>query len=496
MNEQKILLGYVPAKAPGKQADPVTLNLKRANRHGLIAGATGTGKTVTLQALAESFSQQGVPVFLADVKGDVSGISQAGKPHPRINERLEALALPTDQWRGSPTVFWDVYAKQGHPLRATISDMGPMLLSRLMGLNETQEGILNIAFAIADDSGLLLLDLKDLRAILKHVAENAAELRSLYGNVSASSVGAIQRRLLMLERSGAKKFFGEPMLELDDLMQVDASGAGQVNVLVANKLVQEPAVYSTVLLWLLAELFENLPEVGDPDKPRLVVFFDEAHLMFKDAPRVLVNKVEQVVRLIRSKGVGVYFITQSPGDLPDAVLAQLANRVQHALRAFTPREQKAVRVAAQTFRSDKSFSVEAAIGEMGVGEALISTLMANGAPSVVKRALVKPPVSRIGAASKGEIYELVVDSPFAEKYGVSIDRESAFEKLAQRAAAAAQAAAETKPSPKRVHDAPKPRGRGRQGIAEAFVKSVVRSIGSRAGTAIVRGVLGSIFKGR
>jgi len=491
-----MLLGYVPSQSPAKPVAPVTLNLKRANRHGLIAGATGTGKTVTLQALAEGFSQQGVPVFLADVKGDVSGISQPGKAHPKINQRLEALGLPTDQWRGCPTVFWDVYAKQGHPLRATISDMGPMLLARLMGLNETQEGILNIAFAMADDNGLLLLDLKDLRAMLRHVSENAAELTNIYGNVSASSVGAIQRRLLVLERSGAKKFFGEPMLELDDLMRVDANGQGQVNVLVANKLVQEPAVYSVVLLWLLSELFENLPEVGDPEKPKLVLFFDEAHLMFRDAPKVLVDKVEQVVRLIRSKGVGVYFITQSPGDLPDSVLAQLGNRVQHALRAFTPREQKAVRTAAQTFRSDKSFSVEAAIGEMGVGEALISTLLANGAPSVVRRALVKPPVSRIGAARKGEIYELIVDSPFAEKYGVSVDRESAFEMLARRAEVAAREASTQKPEKKRVLDAPKPRGRRRQGVGEAFVKSVTRSIGSRVGTAIVRGILGSIFKGR
>jgi len=399
--EKEIVLGYATQdKTRGAGVYPVPMNLKRANRHGLIAGATGTGKTVTLQALAESFSQQGVPVFLADVKGDISGISQPGKSHPKINERLQALGLSVDQWRGCPTVFWDLYGKQGHPIRATISDMGPVLLSRLMGLNETQEGVLNIAFAVADDNGLLLLDLKDLRAMLRHVSATAADLGSFYGNVSASSVGAIQRRLLVLERSGAKKFFGEPMLELDDLIQVDASGAGFVNVLVASKLVQEPAVYSTLLLWLMSELFENLPEVGDPEKPKLVVFFDEAHLMFKDTPQALIDKIEQVVRLIRSKGVGVYFITQSPSDIPDSVLAQLANRVQHALRAFTPKEQKAVRSAAQTFRSDKSFSVQNVISEMGVGEALISTLMANGAPSIVKRAMVKPPVSRIGAAKK------------------------------------------------------------------------------------------------
>ncbi len=497
MADKEILLGYATRDKSGAEGIyPVHLNLKRANRHGLIAGATGTGKTVTLQALAESFSQQGVPVFLADVKGDISGISQAGKSHPRVNERLQALGLPLDQWRGCPTVFWDLYGKQGHPVRATISDMGPLLLSRLLGLNATQEGVLNIVFAVADDNGLLLLDLKDLRAMLQHVAATANELRNLYGNVSSSSIGAIQRRLLVLERSGAKKFFGEPMLELDDLMRVDANGAGVVNVLVANKLVQEPAVYSTLLLWLMSELFENLPEIGDPEKPGLVVFFDEAHLMFKNTPTALVDKIEQVVRLIRSKGVGVYFITQSPGDIPDSVLAQLANRMQHALRAFTPKEQKAVRVAAQTFRSDKSFSVQDAISEMGVGEALISTLMANGSPSIVRRAMVKPPLSRIGAAKKAEVYEILVESPLAEKYGTAIDRESAFEKLAKRAEAASQAAIEHKPTRKRAHAAPKPRGRPRQGVVETFVKSVVRSLGSRTGRALVRGIMGSLFKGR
>ena len=497
MTDKDVLLGYATQDKSGRSGVyPVHLNLKRANRHGLIAGATGTGKTVTLQALAESFSQQGVPVFLADVKGDISGISQPGKSHPKVNERLQALGQPLDQWRGCPTVFWDLYGKQGHPIRATISDMGPVLLSRLMGLNETQEGVLNIAFAVADDNGLLLLDLKDLRAMLQHVASKAAELGSLYGNVSKSSVGAIQRRLLVLERSGAKKFFGEPMLELDDLIQLDDSGFGYVNVLVANKLVQEPAVYSTLLLWLMSELFENLPEIGDPEKPKLVVFFDEAHLMFKNTPQALIDKIEQVVRLIRSKGVGVYFITQSPGDIPDSVLAQLANRVQHALRAFTPKEQKAVRSAAQTFRSDKSFSVQDAISEMGVGEALISTLMANGAPSMVKRSLVKPPVSRIGAAKRAEVREILLQSPFAQKYDTAIDRESAFEKLAQRAATAAKAAAAEKPPRKRAHAAPKPRGRPRQSIAETFVKSVVRSLGGRTGRALVRGILGSLFKGR
>lgn len=497
MTDTEILLGYATQdKNKLEGIYPINLDLKRANRHGLIAGATGTGKTVTLQALAESFSQQGVPVFLADIKGDISGISQAGKSHPKVNERLQALGQPTDQWRGCPTVFWDLFGKQGHPVRATISDMGPVLLSRLMGLNDTQEGVLNIAFAVADDNGLLLLDLKDLRSMLQHVAESANDLKNLYGNISSSSVGAIQRRLLVLERSAAKKFFGEPMLKLEDLMQVDNRGAGYVNVLVANKLINEPAVYSTLLLWLMSELFEDLPEIGDPDKPKLVLFFDEAHLMFKDTPKALVDKIEQVVRLIRSKGVGVYFITQSPADLPDSVLAQLANRIQHALRAFTPREQKAVKTAAQTFRSDKSFSVEDAIGELGIGEALISTLMANGSPSFVKRAMVKPPVSRIGSAKKAEIVKVQKASPHLGKYDTTIDRESAFEMLSKRAKAAAKAAEVKRPTRKRRHPAPRASGRKRQGIAETFLKSVARSLGGRTGRALVRGILGSLFKGR
>ena len=470
------------------------MSLKRANRHGLIAGATGTGKTVTLQALAESFSTQGVPVFLADVKGDISGVSQAGKAHPKVNERLEALGLPTDAWAGCPTIFWDVFGKKGHPIRATISDMGPVLLARLMGLNETQEGILQIAFAVADDEGLLLLDLKDLRTMLQHVADNAADLRAMYGNVSASSVGAIQRRLLALQRSGAKNFFGEPMLDFNDLMKVAPDGKGYVNVLVSNKLVQEPALYSTLLLWLLSELFENLPEIGDPEKPKLVLFFDEAHLMFADAPKILVSKVEQVVRLIRSKGVGVYFITQSPSDIPDSILGQLGNRVQHALRAFTPKEQKAVKTAAETFRSDGSFSVKDAISEMGVGEALVSTLMANGAPSVVKRTMIKPPISRIGPAKKAEHDAVVAESPVTGVYDEAQDRESAFEILSKRAASQAKAAEKAKPKRSRTHTAPKRRS-NRQSVGEAFIKSMARSLGSRAGRSLIRGVMGSLFKG-
>lgn len=495
MATDTLLIGYAEqAKEP-----KIALQLKRANRHGLIAGATGTGKTVTLQALAESFSNQGVPVFLADVKGDLSGISQAGKAHPKVIERLKLLDLPEDTWAGVPTMFWDVFGKQGHPIRATISDMGPLLISRLLDLNETQEGILSIAFAVADDEGLLLLDLKDLKAMLQHVAENAAELRTLYGNVSASSVGAIQRRLLMLDRAGAKQFFGEPMLELDDLMQCASDGRGYVSVLAANKLVQNTKVYSTFLLWLLSELFENLPEIGDPDKPRLVFFFDEAHLLFKDAPKALVEKIEQVVRLIRSKGVGVYFVTQSPSDIPDSVLGQLGNRVQHALRAFTPKEQKAVRVAADTFRENPAFKTSDVITELGVGEALVSTLLGNGAPSVVQRVLIKPPYSRIGPAKKTEKEEVQSQSPVGEKYEASIDRESAYELLSERSALAAEEAEKQKRKSSRIQRPPakaKSRGRKRQGAGETFVKSIARSLGSQVGRKLIRGLLGSLFKGR
>ena len=498
MSESEIVIGYTdPADASHVQKT-VTLNLKRANRHGLIAGATGTGKTVTLQALAESFSQQGVPVFLCDIKGDVSGVSQPGKSHPKVNERLQRLGIATDTWQGCPTMFWDVYGKKGHPIRATISDLGPLLLARLLNLNETQEGILNIAFALADDQGMLLLDLKDLRAMLQHVGDNAKDLRTIYGNVSAASVGAIQRRLLILERSGAKKFFGEPMLDLTDFMRTDSNGNGFVNVLAANQLYQEPAVYSAVLLWLLSELFENLPEIGDPDKPVLVLFFDEAHLMFKDAPKALVEKVERVVRLIRSKGVGVYFVTQSPSDLPDSVSAQLANRFQHALRAFTPKEQKAVKVAAETFRANPNFSVSKAISELGVGEALVSTLLKNGAPSVVQRTMIKPPVSRIGSATKQERQSVIAESPCLGVYDDTVDRTSAFELLQKRASKDAEEAAKSQRPSSRTLSKPRPkaRGRQRQGLVEAFSKSMVRSLGSRAGRSLARGILGSLFKGR
>ncbi len=515
MTQDSILLGYAPAatnaaksaaseakKAASDTKAPahVGLQLKRANRHGLIAGATGTGKTVTLQTLAESFSNQGVPVFLADVKGDISGISQAGKSHPKVNERLQALGLPEDTWAGVPTIMWDVFGKQGHPIRATISDMGPLLLSRLLELNETQEGILTIAFAVADDQGMLLLDLKDLKVMLRYIADNAAELRTMYGNVSAASVGAIQRRLLVLDRAGAKQFFGEPMLELNDLMRTTRDGRGYVNILAANKLIQNTKVYSVFLLWLLSELFENLPEIGDPDKPVLVFFFDEAHLLFKDAPKALVSKIEQVVRLIRSKGVGVYFVTQSPSDVPDSVLAQLGNRVQHALRAFTPKEQKAVRAAADTFRANANFKTRDVITELGVGEALISTLLKNGVPSVVQRVMVKPPYSRIGPAKKSELDIVKADSPIVGKYEKAVDRESAYEILSKRAEEASIEAEESKVKAKasRIQKPPKAKssGRKRQGIGETFAKSIARSVGSQVARKLVRGVLGSLFKGR
>lgn len=495
--QEQILLGLGDKK--------VHLNPKYANRHGLIAGATGTGKTVTLQMMAESFSRIGVPVFLADVKGDVSGISQPGKDHPKVLERFVKMQIEDYEWRGCPTVFWDLYGKKGHPIRATVSDMGPTLLARLLDLNETQEGILTIAFALADDEGMLLLDMKDLRSMLQHIADNAKQLKAEYGNVSSASVGAIQRRLLVIERDGGKKFFGEPMLELNDLISTNAQGHGRINVLAADTLIQSPRLYSTFLLWLMSELFENLPEVGDPDKPKFVFFFDEAHLLFNDAPKALVQKIEQVVRLIRSKGVGIYFITQSPSDLPDTVLAQLGNRVQHALRAFTPKDQKTVRAAADTFRPNPKFKTRDAITQMGVGEALVSVLQSKGIPSVVQRTLIKPPFSRIGPAKPGERKAVQADSPYGHKYDKTVDRASAYEMLTKRAEQAAidaEAAAKKKAADKaRAKEAAaakrKKSGSSRRGdsVSDAFLKSVTRSIGSQVGRKLIRGILGSLFKG-
>jgi hypothetical protein len=454
-----------------------------ANRHGLIAGATGTGKTVTLRVIAESFSRIGVPVFMADVKGDLSGIAAPGKENSKINERVAQLGIENFTFAGYPVTFWDLYGAQGHPVRTTISEMGPLLLSRLLDLNETQSGVLNLVFKVADDNGMLLLDLKDLRAMLQYVGDNAAQFKTKYGNVSAASIGAIQRALLKLEGQDGEHFFGEPALDLDDLMQTDSSGRGIINILAADKLINAPQLYATFLLWLLSELFERLPEVGDPDKPKLVFFFDEAHLLFNDAPNVLLQKIEQVIRLIRSKGVGVYFVTQNPLDIPDVVLGQLGNRVQHALRAFTPRDQKTVKAAAQTFRQNKDIDVEAAITELGVGEALVSFLDEKGQPTVVDRALIYPPQSQLPPLSVAERDQVIKQSTVAGHYEQALDRESAYEMLQARAPQIEQQA--------------KPQGSDWQTEAGkllgALGTSAARAIGSHAGREIIRGALGSIF---
>lgn len=410
-----------------------------ANRHGLVAGATGTGKTVTLQVMAEAFSRIGVPVFAADIKGDLSGISQPGTENPKLAERIKKLKLSDFSFAGCPVTFWDVFGEQGHPVRATISEMGPLLLGRLLNLNETQEGVLTLVFKIADDSQLLLLDLKDLQAMLQYVGEHAKDFQMQYGNISTASIGAIQRGLLALQQQGAEKFFGEPALNLDDLLQTDAQGHGIVNILAADKLNQSPKLYATFLLWLLTSLFEHLPEVGDPEKPKLVFFFDEAHLLFSDLPKIIEDKVVQVVRLIRSKGVGVYFVTQNPLDVPQTVLGQLGNRVQHALRAFTPQDQKAVKAAAETFRSNRKLDVSKAITELAVGEALVSFLDEQGTPGVVERALICPPHSQIGPITPEQRQELIKSSVVAGVYENAVDRESAFEVLRARAAQGAPA---------------------------------------------------------
>ena len=418
-----------------------------ANRHGLVAGATGTGKTVTLQVMAESFSRIGVPVFAADVKGDLSGISQPGTDNPKIAARVKEMKLTDFSFGGCPVTFWDVFGEQGHPIRATVSEMGPLLFSRLLGLNDTQQGVLSLVFKIADDNQLLLLDLKDLQAMLRHVGDNAKEFQTQYGNISAASIGAIQRGLVALEQQGGAKFLGEPALNLDDMMQTDANGHGVVNILAADKLINSPKLYATFLLWMLTELFEKLPETGDPDKPKLVFFFDEAHLLFTDLPKVIQDKVQQVVRLIRSKGVGIYFVTQNPIDVPDEVLGQLGNRVQHALRAFTPRDQKAVRAAATTFRANPKINIETTITELGVGEALVSFLDEKGTPNVVERALVCPPRSQIGAITPEQRKQIIASSLVAGVYEQAVDRESAYELLQARAGQAAAATPAPAPSP-------------------------------------------------
>lgn len=485
----------------GKGETSQFLKLKYANRHGLIAGATGTGKTVTLQVLAEGFSAQGVPVFMADVKGDLAGMSQAGEAKDFLAERAATIEFEDYSYQGFPVQFWDLEGKKGHPIRTTVSEMGPLLLSRLFDLNETQEGVLNIAFRIADEQGLLLLDFKDLRAILNFVGENAKEISLSYGNISTASVGAIQRRLLVLEEQGGRNFFGEPALDLADMMTTDEDGHGMINVLAAETLMQSPRLYSTFLLWLLSELFEELPEVGNPDKPKLVFFFDEAHLLFNRAPVALVEKVQQVVRLIRSKGVGVFFVTQNPTDIPEEVLGQLGNRFQHALRAYTPKDQRAVRAAAETFRPNPRFKVGDAITQLGVGEALVSTLEKKGVPSMVDQTLIRPPSSRMGPITATERRAVLTYSPLAGKYEDRLDRKSAFEELQARQEE--KLAEEAKPTPKRRYDegqskprTPARRRSNRQSVGEAMVKSFARSISSRLGREVARGILGSLFKGR
>lgn len=485
----------------GKGEAPCFLEGRYANRHGLIAGATGTGKTITLQILAEGFSDLGVPVFLADIKGDVAGLSQAGADNPKLFERAAKIGVDDYRMQAYPVVFWDVFGEQGHPVRATISDMGPLLLARLMDLNDVQEGVLTLLFKYADDNGLLLLDLKDLRALVSYAADNTAELGKDYGNVTRQTLGILQRELLTLETQGADKFFGEPALKLEDFMQTTLEGRGHINILAADKLYQQPRLYATFLLWLLSELFENLPERGDADLPRLVFFFDEAHLLFNDAPKGLLEKVEQVVRLIRSKGVGIYFVTQNPLDLPDTVLGQLGNRVQHALRAFTPRDQKAVKAAAETFRAKPGLDVATTITEMGVGEALISTLIEGGIPSPVERAKIRPPRSRMGAITPEERAAIMQRSPFRSTYQETLDRESAHEMLSQRTqqqATAAQEKAETAALEKAAKTASRTVSKEPDTVWETAAKSAVRAASSEMGRSIgrqlLRGLLGSLSK--
>ncbi|WP_425404977.1 helicase HerA-like domain-containing protein [Hwanghaeella sp.] len=495
----------------GKGGTDLFLSLKYANRHGLVAGATGTGKTVTLRDLAEGFSAAGVPVFAADIKGDLSGLSVAetGEGKPFLIKRAEEIGWADKyQFQGFPTVYWDLFGRQGHPVRTTISEMGPVLLSRLLNLNDTQEGVLTAVFEIADDEGMLLLDLKDLRAMLTFVGDNARQFRTAYGNIAASSVGAIQRRILTLENQGGENIFGEPALELSDFMRVE-DGKGIINLLAADELMQSPKLYATFLLWLLSELFEELPEVGDPDKPKLVFFFDEAHLLFSNAPSALLEKITQVVRLIRSKGVGVYFVTQNPADIPDAVLGQLGNRIQHALRAYTPKERKAIRAAAESFRENPAFDTEQVITELGVGEALVSTLQEKGIPGIVERTLIRPPCSQLDPLTDRERDRALSRSPLAGKYDKRLDRESAYEMLEERARVVAeeerrreeQAARELEEE-RRHRENERARKKSRtarrssrsDSLFETAAKSVIRTVGSELGRRLIRGVLGSLLR--
>ncbi len=474
-----------------------------ANRHGLITGATGTGKTVTLQVLAEQFSRIGVPVFMSDIKGDLSGISVAGGNNSKVAARVEQLKLTDFTYSAYPVTFWDAFGKQGHPMRATISDMGPLLLGRMLNLNDTQAGVLNLVFKIADDNALLLIDLKDLRAMLQYVGDNSKDFTTEYGNVSTASIGAIQRGLLSLETQGGEHIFGEPMLNIDDLMQTDAQGHGMINILAADDLMQSPKTYGTLLLWLLSELYENLPEAGDLDKPKLVFFFDEAHLLFNDAPTALVDKIEQVVRLIRSKGVGVYFVTQNPADVPDKILSQLGNRVQHALRAFSPRDQKAVNAAAETMRDNPVLDEATAITELGVGEALVSCLDEKGRPGIVERALILPPTAQIGPITAEQRAAIMQNSLLAGHYKQVIDRASAYEKIKQPSTVTASADTATPEQSGGWLDgilngngnAPTPTRR-RENMLESFGKSAARAIGSELGRTVIRGILGSLLGGK
>jgi len=505
----RIFIGGADMDGEGSPNDAQSLLLNRANRHGIVAGATGTGKTVTLQILAEGFAKEGVPVFCADVKGDLSGICVSGSPdhklHPKLISRAEKIGLEDYDYGATPTVFWDVFGEKGHPVRTTISDMGPLLLSRLMDLSETQEGVLTVAFEYADDEGMLLLDLKDLRKLLNHMGDKEVrtEISREYGNVATASLGAIQRRLLVLEREGAEQFFGEPALNLKDFMRTTRDGRGVVNVLDSTQLINSPRLYSTFLLWLLSQLFEDLPEVGDPDKPKMVFFFDEAHLLFNDSPRALLEKIEQVVRLIRSKGIGVFFVTQNPRDLPDSVLAQLGNRIQHALRAYTPSERKGVKAAAQSFRENPAFDAEDVITDLGVGEALVSTLDEKGAPGIVQRTLIRPPSSRLGPATEAERKAEMNNSPVAGLYDDAIDRESAYEILLKREEDAAEAAeklakeeekAERELEKKKTRTKKKTTTRRRSTrmtTTERAVNTATRTIARRVTDYVLRGILGS-----
>ena len=486
---QEILIG-------GQNGKQLIMDAAMANRHGMISGATGTGKTVTLQILAESFSKIGVPVFLADIKGDLSGIAKPGQPHEKISQRIISIDIKNFQHRGNPVVFWDIFCKTGHPARTTISDMGPLLLANLLELNDTQTGVIYSCFKIADDNGMLLLDLKDLNSLLTWTGENANQLKAEYGNISSSSLGAIRRRLLVLEQQGGEHFFGEPAVQLDDFCRTDFSGNGVISLLDATELsIKSPRLYATFLLWLLSELFENFPEAGDADRPRLVLFFDEAHLLFDNAPRVLIDKIEQIVRLIRSKGVGVYFISQSPLDVPEDILGQLGLKIQHALRAFTPKDRKVLKSVAETFRSNPLIDTESVLKELKIGEALVSVLNKDGSPSVVERISIRPPESQIGPITTGQRTEIISRSPYKGRYDQLIDRESAYEQLKKRAEQEVHEENERKQSQNRKPSRPTRRS-NRQSATEAMIKSAARSIGSQIGRQLIRGIMGSLLGGK